>query len=90
MDAACRIHDTEYVGDNKDQANRKLGGSPAGFAGRPQQVGENKPPSRKIEEARKYRKWALWYFENEIARVEQEARDRYEWGYDAEGGGHDY
>ncbi|MCF8034317.1 MAG: hypothetical protein K9K66_10060 [Desulfarculaceae bacterium] len=85
MDAACRIHDTEYVGDNKDQANRKLVAALQALPEDPNKW-ENKPPSRKIEEARKYRKWALWYFENEIARVEQEARDRYEWGYDAEGG----
>ncbi|MCB2228798.1 MAG: hypothetical protein KQH53_19135 [Desulfarculaceae bacterium] len=89
MDTACSVHDTEYVDGNKDQANRNLVAALRALPEDPRKW-EKRPPSRKLEEARKYRKWALWYFENEVARVEQEARDRYEWGYDAEGGGHDY
>ena len=89
MDAACKIHDKEYVDGNKYQANRNLVAALRALPEDPRKWDKN-PPEYKIEEARKYRKWALWYFENEVARVERQAWDRYEWGYDAEGGGHDY
>lgn len=81
LDKACKAHDHKYKKEKEAEADRELVRALATLPEDPR-MWPRKPPAHKIEEARRYRKWALWYFRGAVASREQEARDRYERGGD--------
>ncbi|MCF8043067.1 MAG: hypothetical protein K9K65_08255 [Desulfarculaceae bacterium] len=85
LDKACKAHDHKYKKEKEAEADRELVRALAALPEDPR-MWRKKPPKDKIEEARKYRKWALLYFQGAVAAREQPAKDRYEWGDDNEGG----
>ena len=85
LDDACKAHDFLYEGQEEAKADRQLAEALAALPEDPR-MWRKKPPEDKIEEARRYRKWALLYFQGAVAAREQPAKDRYEWGDDHEEG----
>ena len=81
LDDACKAHDEKYTEEKYAEADRRLAEALAALPEDPR-MWPRKPPEHKIEEAKRYRKWALWYFQGAVASREQEARDRYERGGD--------
>ena len=85
LDEACKAHDLLYQGLDEAKADRQLAEALAALPEDPR-MWRKKPPEDKTEEARKYRKWALLYFQGAVAAREQPTKDRHEWGDDDEGG----
>ena len=84
LDTACFNHDKKYTDEKYAEADRELVQALAALPEDPR-MWPNRPPEHKIEEAKRYRKWALRYFRGAVANRERPARDEYEWGDANEG-----
>lgn len=84
LDEACKAHDLKYEAHQYAVADRQLAEALAALPEDPR-TWPKKPPVEKIEEAGKYRKWALLYFQGAVAARERNIQDANEWGYDVEG-----
>ncbi len=93
MDSHFEVHDREYTnGEDKKadheanknllQGLRSLPQDPRGWS---REQDDSPMTKQEIIDANRMRSWALGYFGGAVSNYNQEIRDNYEWGPDAEG-----